>query len=157
MYNYHDTAIRDERLRRGTDHCDSDGQVYELGALVRAGRLYHPVEADSLLNSTKAAIIFAVDETHRFHLGFDGLRGQRSAVKHETLFHNANVRAAGELMVRDGIIVDINDHSGSYGTYGKLDSDRAFARAVLAAVDLAGAAMTNALRRKLERRKRRHG
>ncbi len=159
MYHYHDTAIRDERVRRGTDHCDSDGQVFELSSLVRRRLLYDPRDTNALLHSSAqtSAIIFAVDYTHRFHLGFDGRRGQASAVKHETLFHNANVLAAGELHVSDGIIEDINDHSGSYGTYGKLDSDRGFARAVLRAVDLTGAQLTNPLRRKLERRSRRHG
>jgi hypothetical protein len=117
-YNYHDSAIRDERVSLGTDHCDSDGQVFELGSIFRDGLLYDPREDDALLDSTKTIIIFAVDEAHRFHLGFDGLRGQPSTVKHETLFHNANVLAAGELIVRQGIIVDVNDHPAAMARMG---------------------------------------
>jgi hypothetical protein len=51
-------------------------------------------------------------------------------VKHETLFHNANVAAAGEVSFVMGRLASINDHSGSYGTFGELESDPAFARAV---------------------------
>jgi len=90
------------------------------------------------------------------HIAFDGLRGQPGAVKHETLFHNGDVLAAGELEVRRGIIVGLNDHSGSYGTYGKLDSDPAFAAAVVRALDLSGVAMVAELDRKLREKSRRH-
>ena len=153
MYNYHDTAIRKERVRLGTDHCDSDGPVFELDALLRDGLLWDPRHPEVLLESERSTIIFAIGDAHRFRIGFDGMRGHPSAVKHETLFHNANVLAAGELHVKSGVIVDLNDHSGSYRTYGKLDADPGFARALLEAAGLLGVPMSDRLRRKLRRRK----
>jgi hypothetical protein len=70
------------------------------------------------------------------HIAFDGVRGAPDAVKHETLFQNANVEAAGEISFVMGRVSSINDHSGSYGTYGKLVSDPEFARAVRRAFSL---------------------
>ena len=72
-------------------------------------------------------------------------------MKHETLFHNANVRAAGELEVVDGMIVNVNDHSGSYGTVGKLQTDRRFAMAVLTAIDLVAAPTKDRARTQLKK------
>jgi hypothetical protein len=74
--------------------------------------------------------IYAVSTTLVVHIAFDGVRGATDAVKHETLFHNANVAAAGEVSFVMGRVSNLNDHSGSYGTFGKLASDPAFARAV---------------------------
>ena len=82
-------------------------------------------------------MIYAVDVDFNIHVGFDGIRGTAGAVKHETLFHNADVRAAGELTLRGGIIVRVNDQSGSYRTSGRLDTDRRFAEAILTALDRA--------------------
>jgi hypothetical protein len=73
-------------------------------------------------------------------------------VKHETLFHNADVRAAGELSVVDGIIVAVNDFSGSYRTAGKLDTDRRFAEAVLTAIDRASIPLHWVERERLRKR-----
>jgi hypothetical protein len=157
VYNYHDTSIREERVARGTDHCASNGPVFELSTILSNRRLHDPRDPRKLLEqSSNTTIIFAVNTEHKLHLAFDGRRGESSAVKHETLFHNANVLAAGELEVREGTIVGLNDHSGSYGTYGKLDSDPSFATAVLLAVKLSGAPLTGALRQRLRRRSR-HG
>jgi hypothetical protein len=72
-------------------------------------------------------------------------------VKHETLFHNAAVRAAGELEVVDGVVTGVNDVSGTYQTRGMLDLDRSFASAVIRAMteaDLPVAPATMSLLRK---------
>lgn len=81
-------------------------------------------------NSAGPKIIYAISPEFVVHIAFDGVRGAADAVKHETLFHNANVAAAGEVSFLMGRVAAINDHSGSYGTFGKLESDPAFARAV---------------------------
>jgi hypothetical protein len=141
VYSYDDTFIQRERLAKGTDHCGSAGEVYALGNLVTAGKIVAPGRpARSLTTRGSTAgregvLIYAVDGNFNIHVGFDGVRGETNAVKHETLFHNADVRAAGELSVVDGIIVEVNDFSGSYRTAGKLDTDRRFAEAVLTAID----------------------
>lgn len=82
-------------------------------------------------------------------VGFDGQRGSPDAVKHETLFHNEDVRAAGELDVRAGVISKVNDHSGSYGTYGMLGTDSEFASAVLKVLDSVTAPITKEARQSL--------
>lgn len=81
-------------------------------------------------NSAGPKIIYVVSTTFMVHIAFDGVRGATDAVKHETLFHNANVAAAGEVSFVMGRVSSLNDHSGSYGTFGKLATDPAFARAV---------------------------
>jgi hypothetical protein len=86
------------------------------------------------------------------NVSLDGYRGSDNAVKHETLFHNAAVLAAGELEVLDGIIVGINDHSGTYRTYGMLDNDPSFAETVLKALERAEVPVDPQLRRQLERK-----
>ena len=132
MYNYHDTPVRLERERKGHDHCASKGAVFNLATLVNAeGEALDPRHRSELLdNSRGPKIIYAVSTELVVHIAFDGVRGTADAVKHETLFHNANVAAAGEVSFVMGRISEINDHSGSYRTYGKLASDAAFARAV---------------------------
>ena len=81
-------------------------------------------------NSAGPKIIYAVSTGLQVHIAFDGVRGTADAVKHETLFQNANVEAAGEVSFVMGRISAINDHSGSYGTFGKLESDPAFVTAI---------------------------
>jgi hypothetical protein len=132
MYIYHDTVIRLERERKGHDHCGSKGAVFDLARLVNGeGKAVDPRRPGVLLdNSAGPRIIYAVSTDLLVHIAFDGIRGAADAVKHETLFQNANVEAAGEVSFVMGRVSGINDHSGSYGTFGKLVSDRAFARAV---------------------------
>ena len=138
MYSYDDTLIRKERLEKGTDHCGSSGAVYSLEELVTGGKIVMPggeARRGGSASSKNGVLIYAVDDNFNVHVAFDGIRGEENAVKHETLFHNADVRAAGELSVVDGIIVEVNDLSGSYRTAGKLDTDRRFAESVLTAFD----------------------
>ena len=132
MYIYHDTEVRRERERTGHDHCASKGSVFDLATLVNSrGEAVHPTHPGVLLdNSAGPKIIYAVSTALVVHIAFDGVRGAADAVKHETLFHNANVAAAGEVSFVMGRISNLNDHSGSYGTFGKLATDPAFARGV---------------------------
>lgn len=97
-------------------------------------------------------VIYAVNENFEINIGFDGVRGSRDAVKHETLFHNADVRAAGELEIEAGVIVEVGDISGTYGTPGRIQTDPSFADAVLNALDRASAPIERSERRRLERR-----
>jgi hypothetical protein len=142
MYDYQRTVIRAERLARRTDHCDSSGRVLRLAALLVGGLIMDPEAPASALGRHK--FIYAVDESYEINVGEDGVRGTSAAVKHETLFRNAEVRAAGELFVEQGIIVHVNDLSGSYGTAGQMDADRRFARAVLAALEKVAATVDEA-------------
>jgi hypothetical protein len=132
MYFYQDTPVRIERERKGRDHCASKGSVFDLASLVSSGgEAVHPTNPGVLLdNSAGPRIIYAVSTDLVVHIAFDGIRGAADAVKHETLFQNANVEAAGEVSFVMGRVSDINDHSGSYRTFGKLASDPTFARAV---------------------------
>lgn len=86
------------------------------------------------------------------HVGYDGRRGEANAVKHETLFHNADVLAAGEIKVTNGVVVGLNDKSGSYRTMGRLQTDRRFARAILNAIDGAHAPLSDVERARLRGR-----
>jgi hypothetical protein len=100
---------------------------------------------------SKRALIYAVDENFVIRVALDGVRGMPNAVKHETLFHNADVRAAGELEVVDGVIVEVGDVSGTYGTPGRIQTDPLFASAVLIALDEIGAPIESAEHRRLAR------
>jgi hypothetical protein len=139
LYNYHDSAVRLEREKKGHDHCQSQGSVYELSKIVEDGLAIDPMDQSRLLDSkASGTIIYAVNDQLTVHIGFDGVRGQADAVKHETLFHNANVRAAGEVQFRRGKVSAVNDHSGSYGTYGKLVLDADFRDAVRTGFERSG-------------------
>jgi hypothetical protein len=132
--------------------------VFELGALVSDELIRDPSDLAAALtvgtsvSKTKVAFIYAVDENFAIHVGFDGVRGTTDAVKHETLFHNADVRAAGELEVEAGVIVEVGDISGTYGTPGRIQTDPLFADAVLTALDRIDAPIERNERRRLERR-----
>jgi hypothetical protein len=140
VFDYHNSVTRTDRLRLGTDHCGSTGTVYRLADVVREGRIIDPRDSDAFVTtSSERTFIYAVDLNGEMRIGEDGIRGQPEAVKHETLFHNADVAAAGELQIRDGVVVHVNDRSGSYGTSGLLDVDRRFAATVLNSLKLAGA------------------
>jgi hypothetical protein len=158
MFRYEGSLIQTERLRIGKDHCASEGLVYHLRDLVRAGFIRDPSDLSTALTAGRSlgtenrVMIYAVGENFDVHVGFDSERGTTNAVKHETLFHNAEVHAAGELEVLDGIIVEINDISGSYGTRGHLQSDSEFAQAVLKALFLAEAPVHRPERLRLRRR-----
>lgn len=158
MFKYQDTLIREERLARQTDHCSSNGLVSDLAHLTVKGRVRDPHDRRGLLTIGGSArlagrvLIYAVDADLQVHVAFDGLRGTTTAVKHETLFHNADVQAAGEIVIVDGIVQSVNDHSGSYRTHGQMEVDPAFAQAVLDSLDQLGVLMAPVERIRLKRK-----
>jgi hypothetical protein len=154
----YDSLKEAERRAKGHDHCTSAGPVFNLRALVREGLIRHPANDSLALTAGKsvgkgaATLIYAVDENFEINIGFDGVRGTHDAVKHETLFHNADVRAAGELEIEAGVIVEVGDISGTYGTPGRIQTDPSFSDAVLRALDGASVPIERGERRRLERR-----
>ena len=138
MYEYEGGRIQAERLAAGKDHCASSGPVFEISTLVVAGRIIDPDDREKPLTTRSTrfsrVMIYAVDGKYQMNGAVDPVRGTPNAVKHETLFHNAPVLAAGEVDVDDGIIVGVNDRSGTYQTRGMLDFDSSFANAVARAI-----------------------
>jgi len=139
------------------DHCRSSGEVFEISELIDEGRIRDPDEPAKLLTAqrdmnSERLFIYAVDANFAMHVGVDGIRGRRNAVKHETLFSNADVRAAGEIDLSRGVISMINDASGSYGTRGMMDVDPSIADSVLVALDRSGAPLRRSVRRMLEQK-----
>jgi hypothetical protein len=80
----------------------------------------------------------------------DGDRPTHNSVKHETLFHNRDVLAAGEICIQNGQIVDLNDCSASYGTYGELEATPQFADVVLSVVTQHHLPMSDLLKHDLQ-------
>lgn len=156
MYEYEGGTIQAERLAAGKDHCASSGPVFEISTLVVAGRIIDPDDRETTLTtrSTRSSrvMIYAVDGKYQMNVAVDTVRGTPNAVKHETLFHNAPVLAAGEIDVDDGIIVAVNDRSGTYQTRGMLDLDSSFANAVARAITEANVPITPALISQLTRK-----
>lgn len=140
MYSYNQSEIEKDREAKGTNYCASAGVVYELASLVVGGLAMTPPAKEIPLSTPALRLhgqtyIFAINAAYVLHMAADG--GNRSAnnknlVKHETLFHNADVWAAGEIQFREGIVVAINSLSGSYNTTGTdlLEYDWQFAAAV---------------------------
>jgi hypothetical protein len=132
--------------------------TYSLRELVQEGRLTEPGKPGQPLTVGRSVgkknrvLIYAVDENFETRVGFDTPRGRPDAVKHETLHRNADVRAAGELEVDDGVIVEVGDVSGSYGTSGRIQTDPAFVTAVLRAIAKAGVGLAAPERKRLQRR-----
>jgi hypothetical protein len=147
MYRYHGTKENTKRLAEGRCRCASEGRIHDLKELLTKGRILAPPTLSMPLSTPQIkklksdpepigggyekTFIFAVNEQLEIHVAPDSDRCSQNAVKHETLFHNADVLAAGEICIQDGVIVNINDHSGSYDTIGDLESNPAFATAVL--------------------------
>lgn len=159
MFTY-DRIKEARRKATGEDHCASDGPVFDLAFLIVDGLIRDPADRVKTLTvgvsvgKGSRALIYAVDENFSIRVGFDGVRGTSDAVKHETLFHNADVRAAGELEVEKGVIVEVGDLSGTYGTPGMIQRDPLFAEAVLTALNRIDAPIAPEERRRLTRRAR---
>lgn len=141
MYHYHGSDEHTKRLRDGRCRCESNGTSYDLTELVVGGVIRDPRAGDQPLTSgiigrqdKTNVFIFAVSREYRLRVAPDGDRNLPDAVKHETLFHNEPVLAAGEVHVVDGWIVDVNDQSGSYRTITYLETDPRFARELLRAI-----------------------
>lgn len=151
-YRYQGTRIQAERLQNVRDHCPDTGAVYNLADLVDRGHVMDPsvrgskLTTSPLLGGPQGVWIYAVDNEKVIRVAPDGTRGGVAPqVKHETLFHNADVEAAGEIYIEAGEIADINDRSGSYGTENDLSDDgavgRRFRGALLRALNDSGAAI----------------
>lgn len=145
LYKYHDTPENRKRLAEGTDRCQSPGIKYDLDSIVTSGHAMDPCNSmvrlttNALADSSVRPYIFAVNLSGRMRVGLDGdRRGDPGATKHETLWENSDVLAAGEIRFEGGIVVEINDHSGSYGTRGYLKQSESFRRAVATALTSAG-------------------
>lgn len=158
MFYYHDSAENHRRLAAGICRCQSQDQdrVVDLRDLVQGNRLRSVHSPDELLDAPVVngsddhlekpyKFIFAISQDYEIRIAMDHLRTIDNAVKHETLFHNADVLAAGEISFRDGIVIDINDRSGSYGTLGMLDTAPGFAEAVLTAFEQNGIPVLDSL------------
>lgn len=165
MYQYHGSDEHAKRLASGRCRCASNGPVYDVVALLRDGLLLDPRDMQSLLSTPEVrpdpnaayppgsgygrTFIFAISEDLDVHVAPDSDRGLQNAVKHETLFHNAHVLAAGEIFIKNGIISGINDISGSYDTIGELLITPDFARNVLNAFLIKNLPFTPSLRDRL--------
>lgn len=131
--------------------------MFDLRNLVRSGVVVDPYNACVPLDSQPTVpdtaeeayrpgrYIFAISEAHEVRIALDCDRDYPNAVKHETLFHNADVLAAGEIEFERGVASKISDSSGSYGTRGAMDADPAFAKDVLTALQNSQVPLTNAL------------
>jgi hypothetical protein len=156
-YSYDGGPVWADRIEKAKDHCGSAGPVFELSTLIVGGTIRNPADRTEALStkrtgtpSTSRVLIYAVDGKYQINVAVDGVRGSTHAVKHETLFHNAEVLAAGEMDVIEGTIIAVNDHSGTYVTHGLMDLDPTFSEAVLTALDRIGAPIDPRERRRLE-------
>jgi hypothetical protein len=150
-FHYHDTEIQKERRDTGRDHCGERTRTHDLAALTHDGKCWlhgHLLTSTALSTTGETGkYIFAVrDKTIR--IAPDSRRGDHGATKHETLFHNADVDAAGEIQFHEGIIVDLNDHSVSYATYGSL-SLTSVKRVIIDALESANATVGPSVRLRL--------
>jgi hypothetical protein len=166
MYRYQGSDLQTERLAKRECRCGSEGPIYNIAELLRHDRIGAPNEMAVNLSTPKVrktrgepepansgygkTYIFAISEDLVIHIALDSERRTTGAVKHETLFHNADVLAAGEICIEDGIVVSLNDHSGSYGTDAELETNPDFAGSVLSAFDKHGVPVAPNLRAELE-------
>lgn len=138
-YRYHGSLEHQDRLRHGRDHCKTEGPVHDVATLVCNGLARSPGTTDLLTTpamNAEGIYIYAVGLSGEMRVAADG--GDRSrphAIKHETLYHNDDVMAAGEVVFRDGVVVDLNDKSGSYRTFGEMRVNPDFCKAVLDALE----------------------
>src|SRR5258708_2275670 len=118
MYQYHGSSVQTNRLANGICRCASQGQIHSLSVLLIEGRILDPSAMAKPLSTPPIrklrsdpepagggfgrTFIFAVSEQFEIHVAPDSERRWDNAVKHETLFHNAPVLAAGEICIQDG-------------------------------------------------------
>jgi len=151
MYVYESTDHQRQRIDQQRDHCGKrvpHAPCYPLASVQSDGLLRDPTTGTLLTScpisnsadptATKDGLevyIYAVSQSMEIRISVDGVRGTLNAVKHESLFDNESVLAAGEIWIEHGIVKDINDHSGTYLCRGELRSTPAFANAVLNALE----------------------
>lgn len=154
MFRYDGSQTEADRLAEKRDHCKSEGaDVISLAARTKAGLVLdgdgRPLTAQR--HRPGGILIYAISTRSEMHVAPDGERGSPNATKHETLFHNAPVLAAGELTLTAGVIDSINDKSGTYGTSGYLATTKSFREAVLRAIRGAGATLAPELEKELSK------
>lgn len=158
---YPDSVCR-PREAHGSDRCQSRGRsrVSDLQSIVKDGLVCHPI-SQALVTTPplqgSGVWIFAV-KGGTLRLAPDGGRRPSpenklpanalpdDAIKHETLYGNLPVSAAGEIAIKNGIIVDLNEFSGTYCA----TMDTHFKGAVLEALQRSGVKTSPQLRRKLK-------
>ena len=149
MYQYHGSLVHENRLKVGRCRCQSNGAIYDAKALLRNGLIFEPIHLahplstpriptlsnpDTIVDEITQPFIYAISLDFEMHLAPDGNRPTAGSIKHETLFHNEHVLAAGEIWIQNGVVAGMNDFSGSYGTRGEMEANPAFAEAVLSAL-----------------------
>jgi hypothetical protein len=150
LFDYHNSSIRTRRLENGTDHCASGGKRFALHDLMEGLRQPANSVADQLVaDGGRHKYIYAVSEDQQVNVAVDGIRGTPDAVKHESLFRNAPVLAAGELIITQGVVTHVNDHSGSYRTSNAMNDDPSYAAVVLASFEAEGVSFTAEERERL--------
>ncbi|QEF98879.1 hypothetical protein Mal15_29370 [Stieleria maiorica] len=149
VFVYHDTEENERRLAEGRCRCGTEhnGRVFSLKELVRNNALYDPYCQDTLLSDDPIVpqssveayrpgrYIYAVGESGDIRIALDCNRDHRDAIKHESLFHNANVMAAGEIGFQNGMIAFVDDSSGSYVTRGAMKSRPDFVGSLVNAIE----------------------
>ena len=137
MYTYHGSTENQRRLEKDICRCATTpgSRVFTLSELVRDDKLIDPYDPTKILTSSPTVpidaeeayrpgiYIYAISTTREMRIALDCDRSHPNAVKHETLFHNEDVVVAGEIRFDEGMVVDVNDHSGSYGTRGAFEVD----------------------------------
>lgn len=152
-YSYHDSPRRPQREIDGTCRCGSTSEnIFEISGFLAAEPHITspavPTDRDGIPLIGK--YIYAVSVDYEMRIALDGDRLENSSVKHETLFHNQDVLAAGEIGFTSGEVSSINDHSGSYGTDGEMKIDPEYSSTLLKAFGLKSIPLESSLQNKIE-------
>ena len=125
------------------NYCKSSGATYDLRESVVDALVMSPPDKKEPLTSPALGLhgetyIFAVNMAYDLRFAQDG--GDRTPsksdiVKHETLFHNDDALAAGEIQFKNGMVIGINAASGSYNPMQEdlVERDPRFSMALLKA------------------------
>ncbi len=152
MPYYIAAKIERERNQNRENQCKSGARSYALRTLVEGGLAidplsHHPLSTSPLERGKAGKYIYAVrNDTMR--VGPDGDRSKKDVVKHETLFRNLPVQAAGEIRFHEGAVIDINDLSGTYLTEDEMEEEE-FRRVVAESLREAGVALSQDVRRRI--------
>ncbi len=152
MYYYEGSDEQLRRLSNGTDHCGDETEVLDLRRLITDGLAMDPatrvlLETPALEPKAIGVYIYAVGRDGDMRVARNGgNRSVRGIAKHETLFRNEPVLAAGEVQFRSGVITALNDKSGSYRTVERLASSAEFRAAIRTALEHSGIQVHSSVR-----------
>ncbi len=136
---YRGTDEHSRRHAKGREHSGNSSLTHSLADLVRKRKVYLPGGTEPLtslsLDADRGKFIFALNREGVVRVGEDGIRGQASAVKHESLFSGDDVEVAGEIQFGRGVVSDVNDKSGTYQTAGVCLTQKKMVEQLLAALD----------------------